>query len=191
MFDLVLLQNQNIQKMSKFITLVIVLFSMSYNTNHNQLNIHTKFSLQEEVTKIVEPYNITFNVDKLKNNTYNLIIEMELGKDSHYVSPNSKGEYLGMFSMILEENTKLHMHRKFSEIPLSKESTDPWTGNPVNFVRENTKYTQQFTISDTNDFEVSGLIQFTIEPRCTLEKIHFTIKNTSENLEIKHTSTKH
>ena len=116
---------------------------------------------------------------------------MELDEEAHYVSPNSKGDYSGIFAMILEENKKIRMNGAFSESPQSKETDDPWTGNPVNFVTEDTTHKRQFTISDTNDFEVSGHVQFTIEPRCTLEKVHFTITNTSGNIEIKRTNTKH
>jgi hypothetical protein len=190
MSDLVLLQNQNIQKMNKFITLIIVLFNMNYYTNH-QLDTNTNIVLAEEINKHEEPYDLSLQVEKWKNGTYNLIIKMELKKDAHYVSPNSKGNYSGIFAMIIDKNTKLRMNGKFSESPLSKESVDPWTGNPASFVREDTTHIQQFTISDTNDFEISGLIQFTIEPRCTLEKIKFTITNTSGKIEIKKLNLTH
>jgi hypothetical protein len=146
---------------------------MSYQTDLNQ------------TTTTEEPYELSLQVKKLKNNTYNLTVIMELGEGAHYVSPNSKGDYKGKFVMLLEENTKLTMSGKFTEYPTAKESIDPWRGDPVNFVTENTTHTQQFTITDTNDFEVSGLIQFTIEPRCTLEKVTFTISNRNGKLEIK------
>ena len=157
---------------------------MNYYTNH-QLDTNTNSVIAGEINKYEEPYDLSLRVEKLKKNTYNLIIKMELKKGAHYVSPNSKGNYLGIFTLIIDKNTKLYMHGKFSESPLSKEGVDPWSSNPVNFVRENTTHTKQFTITDTNDFEVSGLIQFTIEPRCTMEKIKFTITNTSGKIEIK------
>ncbi len=167
---------------------MFALFSIGNHTN-DEFTTKSNFPLQKEIIKKEEPYDITFKVEKLKNNTYNFIISMELEKDAHYVSPNSKGSYLGQFTMIMDKNTKLRMNEAFTEIPLSKESIDPWNGGPVNFVREHTTYTKQFTISDTNDFEVAGLVQFVIEPRCTLEKIHFKITNTSGNIEIKQQNT--
>ncbi|QHI37564.1 hypothetical protein IMCC3317_29440 [Kordia antarctica] len=175
--------------MNKIITLIIVLFNMNYDTNH-QVDTNPNIISGEKISKHEEPYDLSLQVKRLKNDTYNLIIKMELKKDAHYVSPNSKGDYLGIFTMIMDKNTKLQMIGKFSESPLSEESVDPWNHGPVNFVRENTTHTQQFTISDTNDFEVSGFIQFTIEPRCTLEKVHFTISRKAGKLEIKKVTVK-
>lgn len=174
--------------MNKLILLISIVVVMSFNSDDQQLQI--EISSQEKIIKKEEPYGIKFQVKKLKSNTYNLIIDMKLQKDAHYVSPNSKGNYTGIFTMILEDNKKIHMNGKFSESPQSKESADPWSGNPINFVREDTTHKQQFTTSNTNDFEVSGYIQFTIEPQCTLEKVHFKIVQKSGVLEIQKLTTK-
>lgn len=40
-------------------------------------------------------------------------------------------------------------------------------------MRENTTYKQALKVNSETDFKVSGLIQFTIEPRCSLEKIGY------------------
>lgn len=174
--------------MNKLILLISMFVSVSFYSDTEELQINT--SSQENSNTIKEPYEIQFRTEKLKNDLYNLIITMELQKGAHYVSPNSKGDYSGVFAMNLEENKQLQMNGKFSENPLSKESTDPWRGSPVNFVRENTTHTQQFTIEAKDDFEVSGWIQFTIEPRCTLEKIHFKITQKSGVLDIQKLATK-
>jgi hypothetical protein len=158
--------------------IIIALLSMSYQTDLNPS------------TTTDEPYQLSLQVKKLEDNNYNLIITMELGEGAHYVSPNSKGDYKGRFVMLLEENSKLTMNGNFSEHPIAKETIDPWRFDPVNFVTENTTHTQQFTVSDTNDFEVVGLIQFTIEPRCTLEKVKFTIASRDGNVTIKKLNTK-
>lgn len=174
--------------MNKILIVLLTFFSVNNHTN-DQIDTNTEVISQDKIIKTKEPYTLNFHLEKLKNNTYNLIIKMELEKDAHYVSPNSKGSYSGIFAMILEENTKLNMSGKFSESPLAKEKVDPWTGNPASFVREDTTHTQQFTVTDTNDFEVSGLIQFTIEPRCTLEKIKFTISSRNGKLAVKKVNT--
>jgi hypothetical protein len=174
--------------MNKLILLISIVVVMSFNSDDHQLQ--TENSSQEKIIETSEPYDVKFQVKKLKSKTYNLIIDMELEKDAHYVSPNSKGNYSGIFTMILEDNKKIHVNGKFSESPQSKESVDPWSGNPVNFVQEDTTHKQQFTIANTNDFEVSGYIQFTIEPRCTLEKVHFKIMQKSGVLEIQKLTTK-
>jgi len=125
--------------MNKFLILMLTLFNISTYTN-KQIDTCTELGIQEEIIKKDEPYTLNFHIEKLKKNIYNLIIKMELEKDAHYVSPNSKGTYSGIFAMILEKNTKLRMREKFSENPLSKESIDPWSGNPVSFVKNKSYY---------------------------------------------------
>ena len=171
--------------MNKFITLVAVLFSMSYNTIYDRFSTHTEFVSQEENIEKEEPYELKLEVKKLKNNTYNLIIKMELEKDAHYVSPNSKGDFSGQFAVFIDSNTYLTSNGKLSESPLAKEIYNPFGDGKVSFVKDNTTHTQELTVTNKSDFEVSGLIQFVIEPRCTMEKINFTITNRSGNLTIK------
>ena len=169
---------------------MIVLLHMSSFTNHDQVITNSEILTTEKVVENSEPYAISLQVKKLKDNTYNLIIEMELAKDAHYVSPNSTGNFSGQFALFIDSNTNVIMDGKFSESPLSKEINNPFGNGRVSFVKENTTHTKQFTITDKNDFEISGSIQFVIEPRCTMEKIPFTITNTAGKIEIKKNNSK-
>ncbi len=58
----------------------------------------------------------------------------------------------------------------------------PFTNGTVNWVRVNTNYKQQLEVATQVDFQVFGYIQFTIEPRCSLEKIPFIIKKENGKL---------
>lgn len=174
--------------MNKLILLISIVAIMSFTSENRQLQ--TDNSSHEKTIEKKEPYTIKFQVNKLKSNAYNLSIDMELEEGAHYVSPNSKGNYTGIFTMILEENKEVQMSGNFSESPKSEESADPWSGNPINFVREDTTHKQQFMVSTANDFEVSGYIQFTIEPRCTLEKVYFKILQKSGVLHIQKLTAK-
>lgn len=68
------------------------------------------------------------------------------------------------------------------ETPLSK--VDENHGF-VKWVRQNTHYKQSLKVLSNENFEVYGYIQFTIEPRCTLEKIPFILSYVDGKLSVK------
>lgn len=135
-----------------------------------------------------QPYEIELDLKKLENNAFDLVINMKLNNGSYYVSPNSKRDFKGIFTLKLENNEMLEQISKLMETPLSVEEFDPhpFVNGNVNWVKVNTTYKQQYTIKSNKEFEVFGLIQFTIEPRCTLEKIPFvlTYKNGKMNVQL-------
>jgi hypothetical protein len=124
------------------------------------------------------PYELKLDKHKLSNDTYHLEIKMFLYNDAFYVSPNAKRNFSGKFTFFVANNNFFTLKDNLIETPLSKEEYDshPFVDGNVNWVRVNTTYKQKLEISTTEDFEVRGYIQFTIEPRCTLEKIPVFIK---------------
>ncbi|MEE9363511.1 MAG: hypothetical protein V3U92_13015 [Cellulophaga sp.] len=187
--------------MYKFITSMLVLLSLSCNTKQKpnvvllasnetktqQYSIATKEIINP--VSISEPYELTLKINKLEQDTYNLIIRMYLNNDSYYASPNSKRDLKGIFSLVFDENNKITLASKLKETPLSVEASGPhpfpYDNGTVNWIRENTIYHQKLKPSSNENFSVSGYIQFTIEPRCTLEKIPFTIKYNKGEMIIK------
>ena len=129
------------------------------------------------------PYELKLDVHKLSDGIYNLEIKMFLFNDAYYASPNEKRDLKGKFTFVLNNNTSFRLTDNLIETPLSPEiraydSTD----YVPNWVRENTSYKQKIEITTEKEFEVRGYIQFTIEPRCTLEKIPVFIKYEKGNL---------
>ena len=139
--------------------------------------------LETDTDKVYEvshphPYELKLNMYELEMATYDLEISIELKDGAHFVSPNSKGDFKGVFKFVVDENSALEFTTPLIETPLSKEEYDdhPYVNGYVNWVRENTKYNKKIKRTLDKDFQVKGLIQFTIEPRCTLEKIPVIIK---------------
>lgn len=134
-----------------------------------------------------ELYTIILRVDKQNNETYQMDIQMHLKKGSYFVSPNSKRNFSGRFTLEIPQNDKLQPNGAIIETPLSVEEFDshPFVNGPVNWVRETTNYKQSFDLLSKKDFEVNGYIQFTIEPRCTLEKVPFVISYINGELSIR------
>lgn len=134
-----------------------------------------------------ELYTAILRVDKQQNETYQMDIQMHLKKGAYFVSPNAKGNFSGRFTLMLTENDKLQRSGVIIETPLSVEEFDahPFVNGPVNWVRVTTNYKQSFTLLSKKDFEVTGYLQFTIEPRCTLEKVPFILSYTNGKLSIR------
>ena len=176
--------------MKNIITFLLLLLFISCNTENsktisiNDIALNNQPFNFEKSETIEEPYTIKFLLETTENNETYLIIEMELRNGSHYVSPYAKRDFTGKFNPSLKDNEFFTLEGKLIETPQSVEEIDPhpFVGGTVNWVRENTTYRQKINIKTQEDFEVIGFVQFTIEPRCTLEKVEYIIKSRSGNL---------
>ncbi len=176
--------------MYKFIILIVLVLGTSCNSGKQQpqmafASIEVDAPVFGPQLKTVEKkaivttdlYELKLEINPLKNDIHDLVINMKLKNDSYYVSPNSKGDFTGIFSLVIKDEGHIEQITKLIETPLSVEEYDPhpFVNGPVNWVRENTTYNQQLQVKSQSNFLVSGVIQFTIEPKCTLEKIPFII----------------
>ena len=135
---------------------------------------------------IDHPYELAFEVEKTGEDQYTMITTMKLFGGSFYVSPHSKHDFKGKFTIEIAENNNLKLGTDFIETPRSKEVIDQhaFVDGPVNWVKEDTKYEHQLTVMSKEDFEIGGKIFFTIEPKCTLEEIPVMFKYRSGVLTI-------
>ena len=110
-------------------------------------------------------------------NKHNLVFDIKLHKGSQFISPHAKRDFTGKFFMDLGDYTNLKFEGKIIETPMSVEEFDshPFVFGTVNWVRVNTTYKQPLKLYSQRDFEVFGRVRFTIEPRCSLEEIPFSI----------------
>jgi len=169
--------------MNKFKSLFLILLSINFTSYSQQSNQIAKV-IEIENPRMVNfpkpmdvPYNINIEIETTENNTSYLVISLKLYNGSYFVSPNSKREFKGKFYMDLGSYTDLDFEGDILETPRSIEELDlhPFVNGTVNWVRVNTTYKQALHIKAKDNFEVFGKIQFTIEPRCTLEEIPFAI----------------
>ncbi|MDR6969240.1 hypothetical protein J2X31_003267 [Flavobacterium arsenatis] len=174
----------------------LVLLSFNYNcTNVNSQEFAENTIMQDSI--YVEPthfsddlvrddalYTTLIRVDQRQNNEYVLSVQMNLKKDAYFISPNAKRDFSGKFTIVLLDSDKIATNGAITETPLSKEELDKGEGL-VNFVRKNTHYKQTLKVISDEDFEINGYLQFTIEPRCTLEKIPFILSYKNGKLSLK------
>lgn len=127
-------------------------------------------------------YTAIIRIDKQSEKEHLLSIQMNLKKDGYFVSPTEPGSFTGKFTIVLTEPQHLQTNGSIIETPLSK--VDENEGF-VKWVRQNTHYKQSLKVLSNENFEVYGYIQFTIEPRCTLEKIPFILSYVDGKLRVK------
>jgi len=169
--------------MNKFITITIVFLVITFNTSQSQTSSEAtyypleKTGIQKEYTVTHEDYTLHLELEKTKNGAHILIASMELHNSSYYVSPNAKRDFSGKFRRDFGTTDNIDFDGKLIETPLSVEEFDehPFVRGTVNWVREKSTYKQPLLLKTDKDFQVFGRFIFTIEPRCTLETIPFSI----------------
>ncbi|MFY7743399.1 MAG: hypothetical protein ACOVQR_12180 [Flavobacterium sp.] len=127
-------------------------------------------------------YTAIIRIDKQSDKEHLLSIQMNVKNNGYFVSPTELGSFTGKFTIVLTEPQHLQTNGAIIETPLSK--VDENEGF-VKLVRQNTHYKQSLKVLNKENFEVSGHIQFTIEPRCTLEKIPFILSYVDGKLSVK------
>ncbi|MEM7185229.1 MAG: hypothetical protein AAF466_01115 [Bacteroidota bacterium] len=149
-----------------------------YPLEESEFKKQTENDYKIKNTSHEQPYSVKFDMAQVGVDKYDFIVRMELQEGAHFVSPNAKRDFKGKFTMLFDENEQLEKVSDILEIPRSVEEVDPhpFVNGTVNWVRENTRYEQRLLRTSNDDFHVKGIIQFTIEPRCTLEKVPFIIK---------------
>ena len=119
-----------------------------------------------------------------------LVTSLELQDGNYVISPFSKDSVYGHFEIKISKNDKLLVDKTIVEKPSSIEEFDNIIKERVHFVRENTSYTQHFSITGQDDFEVTGLIEFVHEPACIPYDVGFVLRYRSGNLTVEKTKTK-
>ena len=179
--------------MNKLITSLLLLLIIACTTDNRPSQKNIEMAKNETPDTFVGPkyteelYDIQFEIDKLENNEHQLSIAIKLYNGSHYISPHAKREFSGKFYMDLGSYSDLSFKDNIIETPRSVEIIDPhpFTNGIVNWVHVNTIYKQPLQIKTLEDFEVFGRVQFTIEPRCTLESIPFVISYKDGEMTVK------
>ena len=171
--------------MKNLITFLILLAITACTTDKQQANVEYKNISYNAIPKLnnaptvpLEPYTILFQIEESDAKELNLVVSLRLFGGSHFVSPHSSDRFSGRFNISIDDNVHLVLDDDFKETPRSVEKYDPhpFVKGLVNWVSVSTNYKHQLHIKTQEDFEVRGLVSFTIEPRCTFEKVPFIIK---------------
>jgi len=174
-------------------TFTVLLLSTFFSTSQQQTET-TQETIKIENPEITngftinnQDYTLHFEIEKTNDQKHTLVVAIELHNDSHFISPFAKRDFKGKFYMDLGSYNALNFEGDIIESPRSVEEYDPhpFVNGNVNWVRVNTTYKQPLQLKSQDDFEVFGRVQFTIEPRCTLEEIPFAISYQDGVMKIK------
>jgi len=159
---------------------MLLLLSVNSSTQQSVIDIKTteieESKTNEAFTINDELYTLQFKIEKTENNKLNLIVAIELHDGSSFISPHERKEFKGKFYMDLGSYDQINFDGDIIETPRANAIFDGSSFKPVIWVKENTTYKQSLNILSDDDYEVFGMLKFTIEPRCTLEQIPFAIK---------------
>jgi hypothetical protein len=131
-----------------------------------------------------DPYLITFDIEKNKKDEYSLVVNVMFFDGAYFLAPSSDIMFRGKFDISLNETEAILLDSNYFEFPFPVQESDPFGNGPIMVQRVNTTYKKKIIINTVEDFEISGLVVFTIEPKCTLEKIEYTISSKSGELTV-------
>lgn len=154
--------------------------------NPDKVNLVIKTN---EHSGIDDSFDIILQIDKITDEHYRLSATIELDSGTYIISPFSRDGFYSYFDMVISDNSALITQGDLSETPVSVEEYDDIIDLPVRLVRETTTYTQKLKVVSKDDFEVSGLVEFLLEPSCVPYDVEFTITSRSGKLDVQKTKT--
>ena len=165
-----------------FLLLIVTTLSLSAYKYASTNNTPTK----ENTSKVaLKPFDIKFNIESLKANEYNLAATVKLNKGDYIISPFSTDGFYLNFSMKLDNSTHFLIDGELTESPKSIPEVDPIINKPVRFVRANTIFKQKLKVEKQGDFEVSGLVEFLLEPSCVPYDVAFVLASKAGKMTVK------
>lgn len=190
--------------MTKIINIILplfLIFNYSCTTNNHKSVNPNPSSIENSKTVndvldypfqtkkvIAKAFEINLDIDKSNDTQYSLTVDFKLDKGSYIISPFSKDDFYLPFSIAINES-KFIQPGQLLEAPITVEELDTIINKQVRFVRENTTFTQNIKVLNQDDFEVTGLIEFLIEPQCIPYDVEFVISKNSGKLNVEKTKT--
>jgi len=169
-----------------FLTFVLGIAGTIFYLKSNEVNAATQIQESKEVE---ETFDIKIEIEKTDDKKYELSTTIELKDGNYIISPYSEDDIYLHYSITIPKNNNLIVDEKLIEIPASIPEIDPILNIPVRFVKETTTYKQEIEVTTEKDFEVSGLIEFLVEPSCIPYDVEFLISHQSGIMEVKKTKT--
>ncbi|NOQ72976.1 MAG: hypothetical protein GQ574_13285 [Crocinitomix sp.] len=168
--------------------LLIAIISMACSTVETDNEILNEVANEDPITEIDAPKKLTFELtmglDKLEENSYNLLANMQLDEGAYYGSPYSNNGFNGLFNIEIAENDQLIVSDTLIETPFPVEVYDGFSDGKVRWVKEETNYKQLLTVNSQDDFEVTGVVLFVVEPVCSRYEVAFVITSKAGELSI-------
>lgn len=176
--------------MNKLIVSILLLSLFGCTERNPPTTQSPKIVQVEEVALVDSSFDILFHTEKIDQERFRLATTIELSDSSYVISPYSQDDVYGHINISLRDHRNLIVGESLQEIPNSVEEYDPILEEPVRFVRETTTYQQALQIVKNEDFDLSGLVSFVLEPSCVPYEVKFLLSYHSGEMIIKKTNTR-
>lgn len=140
-----------------------------------------------DITK--QEFDVNFRLDELKGDKYSLSVSLQFENEAFVISPFSQDSVYGHLSLTIPPSENLVINKSLTEIPPSIPEIDPIINQPVRFVKDHTTYQKALKVISQNDFKVSGVVEFVLEPICVPYDVHFTIIQKDGKMKVEKTSS--
>ena len=176
---------------NKSIGLFFLLLSIGFTSVNCQSNkLNETVVAFPEVTKAMETFDVQFQIEKLEDDAFYLVVTIDMDRGSYVISPLSTDDFYLHFDISLDKNKNIVADKTLLEIPQSLPEIDSVLNIPVNFVREKTTYKKKLEVLSKDDFEIKGNVVFLLEPICIPYQVDFVIANQKGELKMKEVETK-
>jgi len=126
---------------------------------------------------VQNPYELDLSITESADNLYDLNILINLEDGAWLAGPLKNDYWKGKFMLSLDPQDLISLKPKIEITPSAIETIDPFAKKPMTVIKTNSVIRYQISKETDKDFELYGYIQFVIEPKCTLEKIPFSISH--------------
>jgi len=132
---------------------------------------------------IEESYSIELSVEKINDTEFKLVTKIRLDSMS-YMAPISNSTMSGIFKININDSIYLNSNHKLIEHACPIITNYVWINAPYKVILGYVEYDQKLSLVSSTSFVTSGVFQFVIEPRCTLEKIPFTLSYKNGDMKV-------
>jgi len=168
-------------QMNKLLIFLIILLNITCSNGQEAVKISSQSLIHKPVT---EPYSISLNVERLNDSIYSLYAKINIDSIS-YMMPIVNKTMTGIFKIDFLDSSVINSNYKLIEKACPVVVNYIWSNPPHKVIKGKVEYIQKFSIHRPTDFVSKGLIQFVIEPRCTLEKFEFTLSYEAGEMNVK------
>lgn len=153
---------------------------VAFSNCHRKVEMDTSILDCKPVISHEDPYKIEFSLNQLSATQYEVVIQMILlDSNAFFGSPQSSDRINGAFSLDFGDTNHISIIGNLIESPVAELRTNEFGPRMIHEVHENTTYTQTIELKTKADFYMIGRVRFVIEPKCTLEEKHFSLKMTN------------
>ncbi|MDX1349189.1 MAG: hypothetical protein R3279_03015 [Putridiphycobacter sp.] len=173
------------KKLFLILSLVVTIAVLAFANTRRKPDVDKIMLDCNAITSLQDPYKVVYSLRNITKTKYKFSIHMILlDSNAYFGSPQSSDRISGAFSLDFGDTTNISLIGELVEFPVAQLKSNKFGPRMIHEVHENTTYTQAFELKTQTNFNTIGRVRFVIEPKCTLEELHFGLKMESGKLTV-------